>query len=165
MSSIISALIFIIGLIWLAFWWMNRENSGFDERQVEAQRKAYQMGFFIEEIYFLCMLIYYTSYGEPPVSWNMLLMLGIWLPAVPVVTCMIWKDAYLKSGQSHLGYGIMGVIAGAMDLYSAVTLYHSAPDGESARPWIALMVGIFWLWIGCLMILKHFLNKREEKAE
>lgn len=165
MAAALFALILMIGLIWLALWWMNRGNPGFDERQIEVQRKAYQMGFFIEDFYMLGLFIYGTFFGEPPVDWTLLILIGIWLAMLPVVTCMIWKDAYLKPGQSHLGIGIAGIVAGVMNLYSTVTLFRKAPAGESDRLWPVFLMAIFWLWVGGVMILKHIVNKRVEKAE
>lgn len=157
------ALILIIGLILLAFWWINRDNPGFDERQVAVQRKAYQIGFFIETIYMLGLFIYGTMAPQLAVDWTLLVMLGIILPSIPVITCMIWKDAYFKPGQSYLGFGIAGTLTGAMNLYSAVILYRSAPAGEDAKTAVPFLSGFFWLWIGGLMIVKHFVNKRIEK--
>jgi len=166
MLYIVFAILLMSGLICLAFWWMNRDNPGFDERQSETRRKAYQMGFFIEETYMLCLFIYVTVVGDPPVDWPVLIMLGVWLPAIPVVTCMIWKDAYLTSGQSHLGFGILGFLIGILYLSMFIRqLPNLSLTGPGSKLWTPLLVGIFWLWVGILMVLKHFLNKREEKAE
>ena len=74
MCIILFPLILIIFLIALAFWWVNRNSTRFDERQIEIQRKAYQMGFYIELTYLLSLFIYGTVIGEPSVDWTLLIM-------------------------------------------------------------------------------------------
>lgn len=165
MLYILLGVLLIVGLIWAAFWWMNRDNPGFDERQIETQRKAYQLGFYIETIYLCGLFIYGTVLTEPAVDWTLLVLLGIWIPLIPVITCLIWKDAYFKPGQNHLVFGIAGILIGVMNLYSSVRLYLHAPAGEEQRLWVPFFAGTFWLWTGGLMVVKHFVNKWEENAE
>ena len=159
------ALILIIALIWFSAIWITRENPGFDERQIHIQRKAYQIGFIIESVYMLGLFIYGVMAGDPPVSWTLLIMVGIWLAMIPVVTITIWKDAYFKPGQKLLGFGICEILVGLMNLYTLHSLYQTAPVGETDRLLPMVFADTFCFWVGTLTIVKHFVNQRTEKAE
>jgi hypothetical protein len=165
MGAVLFALILMIGMIWLALLGMSRKNDGFDERQVEIQRKAYRMGFTIETFYMLGLFIYGTVVGEPPLSWTLLILVGIVLAITPAITYIIWKDAYLKPGQKYLSFGICEIIVGVMNLYTIFTLYRKAPAGEGHRVLPILLADIMCFWIGAICLVKHFINKHTEKSE
>lgn len=159
------ALILMIGLIWLALLAINGKKDGFDERQIEIRRKAYQMGFTIETLYMLGLFIYGTVMGEPTLPWTLLIMVGIVLAAIPTITCIVWKDAYLKPGQKYLSVGICEIIISVINLHTASSLLRTAPAGEGDKVFPIFLITVFSFWIGIVMVAKHFVNKRAEKAE
>ena len=159
------ALLLCIGIVWLMLWWINRGNPGFDERQIEIQRKAYQMGYTIESGYMLGLYIYSVIVGDPPLSWTLLILIGMLLAAIPVSTCIIWKDAYLHRGQKYLTSGLSFFAIGMMDLYTAGTLLKKAPAGGEEKVYPIFLIALFIFWVGIVMVIKHFADKRAEKVE
>lgn len=159
------ALLLCIGIIWVMLFIMNRGNPGFDERQIDVQRRAYQMGYTIESGYLLGLYIYSVVMGDPPLSWTILILIGTLLAAIPVVTCIIWKDAYLLRGQKYLTNGFAFLAIGLMDLYTAGSLMKDAPAGGEEKVYPIYLISLFMFWISGVMLVKHFVNKRLDKAE
>ncbi len=158
--GIIIGLILAIALILISN--NNRKiKSEYDERQLRVRGDAYRYAFYTVLI---CeVILFILAFGEfsLPVPEYVLHFAGILIGCLVLSGYCIWKDAYWGLNNNRKRYGIILVVAG---LLNAIPLLGGLSHSDSFDfPYVNLMVCIMLLVVGLELLLKHMLDRREEK--
>ena len=109
------------------------------------------------------VILFILAFGEfsLPVPEYVLHFAGILIGCLVLSGYCIWKDAYWGLNNNRKRYGIILVVAG---LLNAIPLLGGLSHSDSFDfPYVNLMVCIMLLVVGLELLLKHMLDRREEK--
>ena len=133
----------------------------YDERQLKVRGDAYRYAFYTVVIWEAVLLILAIGEFSFPVSAYILHYAGILAGVLVLSGYCIWKDAYWGLNNNRKRYGIILVVAG---LLNAIPLLGGLSHSDSFDfPYVNLMVCIMLLVVGLELLLKHMLDRREEK--
>lgn len=142
----------------------------FDERQMAARGSAYTTAYWVLFCWIMGLMICLSA-GMPKEYAVTGLYLGVLVSAVMLVTLFVLRDAYTVflswvDGHEKLSLGYMVLMAGVnfFEFFHAGVETMPAFSMES-RPWVDLMMGMTFLYLAVLFLIRWGVRKREEAAE
>lgn len=142
-----------------------KEGTGFDERQIIAQGKAYTTSSVTLAVYYGCLTLFLMECEDYPAN------IGVWVGAGLLVGSLVYSiyclmtDAMLPLDKGMVIGGI-GFFVGGVFLLMAVLVGNVGKDItmiSDAHDWINLISGIWGTAMGVIYLIAYLRDKREEK--
>lgn len=160
-------LLVLIALLAIGYWSVVTKNAGErDERQVLIANKGYKYAFFT--IMLLNVMIYlFERYSDIiQLSKMDLALLNIWLGTLVFALYTIWRNAYfsVKVKNSNLT-GWCFLVTGVSNFFSVFGDRFGFFDEYFTRSQsiYMLFLGIFLIIVGSTILLRNYLDRKEEE--
>lgn len=140
-----------------------------DERQILAQGKAYQLSGMVALVYYGVLAVF-LPVGLPNETVKTLLFFGLYVDMIVFATYSVLSDAYVGRSNTEWGAGLGFLVVGVLHLglfglnlaqYDGVIPF----EGTGAGSFRSIIMGVGFGYLGILLLVKHWRNKREAAEE
>lgn len=144
--GMVAALVIVYG--WIKAGYRRNEPKRFDERQLQAQGKAYKWG-FLTGVFFLLGMVILRIFDHDP-DYHFLTILCIVAMLLVFATVAIWKDAYVAIGEKEARLAIYFLVLGIVDVVF------------SRGDWVNLLAGGAFVYLAGLIWARKEARQEEE---
>lgn len=134
----------------------------YDEYQLFTRYRLGYYTLFLTEILMIINIL--LCMRRPWASTTVQMTALIILPSLYFITGAVFRNAYLEIGARHWVHGLCSMGLGLLGILVFVV---SDPvllqDGMLTDDVIQLAVGICWLYLGAIILIKAYWNRRKEK--
>ena len=144
-----------------------KENTEFDERQLQAQGQAASLAATVGMLYFMALYLFLPEQisGE---TMRSVILLGLMLAALMGATYAILSDAYVGRSDTLENKGLGALLLGIVYLVFFVlrmVLVSDALPLENENAWRSLLLGVGFVYVGILLLVKDRRSAKEDADE
>lgn len=159
--AILVVLLALYGMCRLLLWWDGKREERYDERQKEAQGRAYRMAFWVGIVY-LFAAMFLTQIGLSVATW-LLMFLGLMLMFMTYrFCCLLLKvgNPIFRNPKESLVCDLILIGISAVDLFRGLAGWFGSGVMDS-QFWFDMILGICFIVL-CGMDIMELRREKEE---